>query len=252
MTLPRTPSFRLDGRSALVTGASSGIGMGCAVALAQAGAAVTCVARRTEPLDRLVRDLAAAGLAARAVAGDITDAAFLTDLFADPYDIVVNAAGMARHSPALTTTPADFRDVVALNFEAAYFLSSLAARSMIAAGKRGSILHISSQMGHVGGPDRAVYCGTKHALEGMVKAMALEWGRHGIRINTICPTFVRTPLTEPTFADPAKRDWILSNIALDRVAEVEDLMGATVFLASDAAAMVTGTSLLIDGGWTAA
>lgn len=252
MTLPRTPSFRLDGRSALVTGASSGIGMGCAVALAQAGAAVTCVARRTEPLDRLVRDLAAAGLAARAVAGDITDAAFLTDLFADPYDIVVNAAGMARHSPALTTTPADFRDVVALNFEAAYFLSSLAARSMIAAGKRGSILHISSQMGHVGGPDRAVYCGTKHALEGMVKAMALEWGRYGIRINTICPTFVRTPLTEPTFADPAKRDWILSNIALDRVAEVEDLMGATVFLASDAAAMVTGTSLLIDGGWTAA
>lgn len=252
MTLPRTPSFRLDGRSALVTGASSGIGMGCAVALAQAGAAVTCVARRTEPLDRLVRDLAAAGLAARAVAGDITDAAFLTDLFADPYDIVVNAAGMARHSPALTTTPADFRDVVALNFEAAYFLSSLAARSMIAAKKRGSILHISSQMGHVGGPDRAVYCGTKHALEGMVKAMALEWGRYGIRINTICPTFVRTPLTEPTFADPAKRDWILSNIALDRVAEVEDLMGATVFLASDAAAMVTGTSLLIDGGWTAA
>jgi 2-deoxy-D-gluconate 3-dehydrogenase len=107
-------------------------------------------------------------------------------------------------------------------------------------------------MGHVGGPDRAVYCASKHALEGMVKAMALEWGPAGIRINTLCPTFVKTPLTEPTFADPEKRAWIAEKIALGHPAEVEDLMGAALFLASDASRMVTGTALMVDGGWTAA
>jgi NAD(P)-dependent dehydrogenase (short-subunit alcohol dehydrogenase family) len=246
MMLPQTPSFRLDGRRALVTGASSGIGLGCAVALADAGADVTCVARRAGPLEDVARQIGG-----RAVPCDITDLDALAGLFDAPFDIVVNAAGLARHGPALDTAPDDFDAVMAVNLRAAYFLSQAAARGMIAQGG-GSIIHMSSQMGHVGGPDRAVYCASKHAMEGMVKAMALEWGKHQVRINTICPTFIRTPLTEPTFADPDRRDWLMRNIALGRAGEVADLMGAVVFLASDAAAMVTGTALKVDGGWTAA
>ncbi|MFN3664147.1 SDR family NAD(P)-dependent oxidoreductase [Yoonia sp.] len=246
MTLPQTPSFRLDGRRALVTGASSGIGLACAVALADAGAAVTCVARRKDALEDVARQIGG-----RAVPCDITDVDALAGLFDTPYQIVVNAAGLARHGPALDTAPDDFDAVMAVNLRAAYFLSQAAARGMVGLGG-GTIIHISSQMGHVGGPDRAVYCASKHAIEGMVKAMALEWGPHRIRINTICPTFIRTPLTEKTFTDPDRRDWLLRNIALGRPGEVTDLMGAVVFLTSDAAAMVTGTALKVDGGWTAA
>ena len=138
-----------------------------------------------------------------------------------------------------------------VNLRGAYFLSSQAAKAMIAAGKPGSIIHISSQMGHVGGQDRALYCASKHAVEGMVKAMAIEWGKAGIRINTICPTFIRTALTAPTFEDPERLKWVMDKIKLPRVGEVEDIMGAALFLASDTSAMVTGTSMLIDGGWTA-
>ena len=125
------------------------------------------------------------------------------------------------------------------------------AKGLIAAGRPGSIINISSQMGHVGGVDRAVYCATKHAVEGFTKAMAIEWGPHGIRVNTICPTFIRTPLTEGTFADPDRRRWLEEKIKLGRVGRVEDIMGAVAFLASDASALVTGTALLVDGGWTA-
>ena len=153
--------------------------------------------------------------------------------------------------PATQTTEQDFDAVADLNIRAAYFLAQAVARPLIAAEKPGVILQISSQMGHVGGIDRAVYAATKHAVEGMTKAMAIEWGPHGIRVNTICPTFIRTPLTQPTFADPQRRAWIDRMIKLPRVGEVEDIMGAATFLASDAAAMITGTSLLIDGGWTA-
>lgn len=252
MHLPRTPSFRLDGRRALVTGASSGIGFGCAAALAEAGAEVVCVARRVEPLDEAVRLIREQGGSAEARALDMADLSALDSLFDAPFDVVVNAAGMARHGPALDTAPQDFDAVLSVNLRAAYFLSQRAARALVVAGQGGSIIHVSSQMGHVGGPDRAVYCATKHALEGMVKAMALEWGPQGIRINTLCPTFVETPLTEATFADPVRRAWIMEKIALGQVAEVEDLMGAALFLASDAARMVTGTALMVDGGWTAA
>ena len=249
--LPRTPSFDLSGKRAFVTGASSGIGMGCALALAEAGAHVVCAARREDVLQQAVELMRAEGMSAKAVPLDITDlAAMEKTLKAQAgFDVVINAAGLARHSPALETTPADFDAVMDVNLRAAYFLSVGAAHGM--QDKGGSIIHISSQMGHVGGIDRAVYCASKHALEGMVKAMAIEWGKSGIRINTICPTFVRTPLTEPTFNDPDRLAWIMDKIKLPRVAEVSDIMGAALFLASDASAMVTGTSMLIDGGWTA-
>ncbi len=251
LELPRTPSFRLDGRRALVTGASRGIGLGCAVALAEAGADVVLAARGGTELETAVSTLTDQGFSAEAAVLDVTDKASVNQLMlgSKPFDILCNSAGMARHGPAMTTAEADFRDVFELNVEAAYFLAQSAARQM--RGRGGSIIQISSQMGHVGGIDRAVYSATKHAVEGMTKSMAIEWGPENIRVNTICPTFIKTPLTASTFADPEKREWIASKIKLDRIGEVEDIMGAVVFLASDAAAMVTGTSLLIDGGWTA-
>ncbi len=253
MTLPRTPSMRLDGKRALVTGASSGIGQGCAVALAEAGCHVVCAARGVEKLAESVAQMQAQGWSVEALSLDMADLDALTGAMKSQpaFDIVVNSAGTARHSPAIATTPADYDAVMNLNLRAAYFLSVGAAHGMIAAGRPGSIIHISSQMGHVGGIDRAVYCASKHGLEGMVKAMAIEWGPSQIRINTICPTFIRTPLTAATFDDPDRAAWIASKIKLGRVGEVEDIMGAVVYLASPASALVTGTSLLIDGGWTA-
>ena len=253
MALPRTPSFRLEGKRALVAGASSGIGRAAAVALAEAGAQVTLVARRAEALDKIVGQIRSQGWSADARALDITDIAATEASVAaqGPFDVLVNSAGLARHGPALQTAPEDYDAVAELNIKAAYFLTGAVARGLMAAGKPGSLINISSQMAHVGGIDRAVYCATKHAVEGFTKSMAIEWGHAGIRVNTICPTFVRTPLTEPTFDNPDRVKWIEDKIKLGRVGEVEDIMGAVVFLASDAAALITGTSLLIDGGWTA-
>ena len=138
-----------------------------------------------------------------------------------------------------------------VNLRGAYFLTQAVAIGMLAAKKPGSLINISSQMGHVGGIDRAVYSASKHAVEGFTKAMAIEWGPHQIRINTICPTFIRTPLTQSTFDNPERKEWIESKIKLGRIGEVEDIMGAVVFLASDASSMITGSALMVDGGWTA-
>ncbi|MEZ5776992.1 MAG: SDR family oxidoreductase [Paracoccaceae bacterium] len=253
MTLPRTPSFRLDGRRALVTGASSGIGLGCAVALAESGAQVVCAARGAERLTAAVHAIRERGLRAEALELDVADLDGMAAILKTeaPFDVVVNSAGLARHSAALETTPEDYDAVMGVNLRGAYFLSAHAARSMIASKKPGSIIHVSSQMGHVGGIDRALYCASKHGLEGMVKSMAIEWGPHRIRVNTICPTFIRTPLAEQTLAIPERRKWIEEKIKLGRVGEIEDIMGAVAYLASDASALVTGTALMVDGGWTA-
>ena len=253
MTLPRTPSFRLDGKRALVAGASSGIGEAAAVALADAGAAVTLVARRAIELERLAGQMAAEGWSAIPLALDVTDLAATEAAVAahGPFDILVNSAGLARHAPALDTTEADYDAATDLNVKAAYFLTRNVARGLAGAGKPGSLINISSQMAHVGGIDRAVYCATKHAVEGFTKSMAIEWGPKQIRVNTICPTFIRTPLGAQTLAIPERRRWIEEKIKLGRVGEVEDIMGAVVYLASDASSLVTGSSLLIDGGWTA-
>ncbi|MBO6884384.1 MAG: SDR family oxidoreductase [Marivita sp.] len=251
MPLPKTPSFQLDGKRALVAGGSRGIGLGCAVALADAGAHVVIAARNATQVQAAVDEMAQAGLSAEALVLDVTDVDAVREAVAalSPIDILVNSAGLARHSKALDTTPEDFDTVSEINIKAAYFLAQAVARQMV--GRGGSIIQISSQMAHVGGIERAVYCATKHALEGMTKAMAIEWGPENIRVNTICPTFILTELSKPTFADPEKRAWIESKIKLPRVGQVEDIMGACLFLASDASSMVTGTSLLVDGGWTA-
>lgn len=252
MTLPNTPSFRLDGKRALVTGGSRGIGLGCAVALAEAGAHVVIAARGISAIDGAVHEISAAGMSVDGAVLDVTDLDAVKSLFEEhgPFDILCNSAGLARHSKASETTVEDYDAVMNINVKAAYFLAQQAASSMKGQGG-GSIIQISSQMGHVGGQERAVYCGTKHAVEGINKAMAIEFGPDNIRVNSICPTFILTPLTEATFADPEKRAWIDEKIKLPRVGEVEDIMGAVLYLASDASSLVTGTSILVDGGWTA-
>ena len=253
MSLPKTPSFRLDSKRALITGASSGIGLGCAVALAQAGSAVTLAAPSVKKLEETVDKLHNLGLSANALEMDVRDIEATQKLVAShgPFDILVNSAGTAAHSLAINTTEQDYDAVVDLNIKGAYFLTTAVAKGLIQEGKPGSLINISSQMAHVGGIERAVYCATKHAVEGFTKAMAIEFGPNHIRVNTICPTFVRTPMTEPTFANPDRVKWLEEKIKLGRVGEVSDMMGAVVYLASDASSLMTGTHMLIDGGWTA-
>jgi len=253
MSLPRTPSFRLDGKTALVAGASSGIGLACAVALAEAGAHVICAARSAARLKTAVDSMNGEGWSTEQLELDMTHTeATAKAISALPrLDIYVNSAGLARHGPALETRPVDFDAVADINWKAAHFSAREAARKMMEGGNGGSIITISSQMGHVGGIDRTVYAASKHAVEGMTKAMAIEWGPKGIRVNTLCPTFIRTPLTQDTFANPERVDWIKSQIKLGRIGTVEDIMGPVLFLASDASALVTGAHLLVDGGWTA-
>ncbi len=253
MTLPQTPSFQLDGKHALVAGGSSGIGLACAVALAEAGAEVTISARSAAKMDAVVEQMRDVGFTAQAIAMDVTNIAATEASVAEhgPFDILVNSAGLAIHSPAVDTKEADFDAVSDINFKGAYFLTRAVAKGLLAAGKPGSLINITSQMAHVGGIDRAVYCGTKFAVEGFTKAMAIEWGKQGIRVNTICPTFIRTPLTEQTFSNPDRVAWIMDKIKLGRLGEVTDMMGPVVYLASDASALMTGTHMLIDGGWTA-
>ncbi|MEY8800566.1 SDR family NAD(P)-dependent oxidoreductase [Leisingera sp. XS_AS12] len=252
-TFPSTPSFSLEGKNALIAGASSGIGMACAVALAEHGAEVTLAARRTEALQDIAAEMTARGWKARVLQLDVADVEATAEAVAEngPFDILVNSAGLARHGKAVETAPEDFDAVMGVNVRGAYFLTQAVAKGLIAAGRPGSLINISSQMGHVGGRERAVYCASKFAVEGFTKAMALEFGPAKIRVNTVCPTFILTDLTRPTFDDPEKRAWVLDKIKLGRPGEVEDIMGAVVYLASDAASLVTGTALMVDGGWTA-
>ena len=251
--LPSTPSFRVEGRRALVTGASRGIGMGAAVALAEAGADVVAAARSADELAELCDALVERGLKASAMTLDVGDieATRRAVREAGPFDILVNNAGVNKPGPMVDVTVEDFDFIMDINVRAAYFVAQTVLLGMIEAGRGGSIINTSSQMGLVGGIDRTVYCASKFAIEGLTRALAVEAGSHRIRVNTICPTFVRTPLTAPTFANPERVKWIEDKIELGRVAEIEDMMGPVVFLASEAAAMITGSSLVVDGGWTA-
>ena len=248
MILPVTPSFRLDGRRALVTGAGRGIGLALAAALADAGAEVTLVARSAAEIEA-----GADAMSGTAAVLDVSDLAAVNAFFDQrpAFHVLVNNAGTNRPKPMQAVSEADYDAVLDLNLKSAFFVAQCAVRRMLAEGIAGSLIHIGSQMGHVGGVNRSLYCASKWALEGMSKAFALDLAAHSIRSNTIAPTFIETPMTKPFLEDPDFRASVLSKIKLGRFGKVEDVMGAAVFLASDAAALVTGTSLVVDGGWTA-
>ena len=252
-TLPRTPSFRLDGRRALVTGAGRGIGLALAAALAQAGAHAVLAARTAAQIEAASAAIRDEGGSAEAIVLDVTDLpAVRAAIAAQPaFDILVNNAGTTRPRDFLEVTEDDYDTITTLNLRAAFFVAQAVSRQMVQAGHKGSIIHISSQMGHVGGGRRTVYCTTKHGIEGLTKAMAIDLAPHGIRVNSIGPTYIETPLTKPFWQDKAFLADTLRRIKLGRLGQVEDLMGAAVYLASDAAALVTGTCIVVDGGWTA-
>lgn len=248
------PNFRLDGRRALVTGASRGIGMAAASALAGAGASVTLAARSEADLRTCCDEISASGGICDYLPLDVTDAAAVTEKIAahGPFDILVNSAGMNRPKKLVDVRDEDLEAIFDLNIKAAFYVTREVVKGLVAANRPGSIINVSSQMGLVGSPGRTVYCASKHALEGMTKALAWEVGGQGVRVNTLCPTFIETTMTAGMFEDPAFRQWVTGNIALGRVGRLDEVMGAIVFLASDASSLMTGSALVLDGGWTAA
>ena len=246
-------SGTLEGRRALVAGASRGIGRACALALTRAGAEVVLLARDAAALDALAGEVARGGGRARTLACDALDVERLQAALdsAPACDVLVNAVGGNDPTPFTEVTLEQYDRLTALNVRTAFFLLQHSAAQLLAAERPGSLITISSQMGHVGAPLRTVYCATKHAVEGLTKAAAVELAPHGIRVNAIAPTFIETDMTRAMFADPAFAGDVLERIPLGRLARPEDVAEAAVYLASDAARMVTGISLLVDGGWTA-
>lgn len=245
--------FDLAGLRALVTGASRGLGLGCAEALAKAGAEVVLVGRGRADLDAAQAAIRAAGGAATIALGDVTKPADIVKLMGETPDIhiLVNNAGTNIPEPFVDVTEAHFDTVFDINVRAAFFFAQAVSKKMLAAKIKGSIINMSSQMGHVGSPNRTVYCASKHALEGLTKAMAVELAPHGIRVNTVAPTFIDTPMTRPFFEKPGFREFVLDRIPLGHVGTIADVAAAVVYLASPAASMVTGSCLKVDGGWTA-
>ena len=245
--------FRLDGKRALVTGAGRGIGLLAARALAAYGAHVTLVARSKGEIDSAAQAIIEDGGQAHPLVLDVMDVDAVRRALADApaFDILVNNAGTNRPGPFVEVEPESFESVNDLNVKAAFFVAQAVARRLIALDRPGSIINISSQMGHVGAANRTLYCTTKFALEGMTKSMAVELAPYGIRVNAIAPTFIETPMTAPFLEDEDFRSSVLSKIKLGRLGKVEDLAGALILLASDASGLMTGSSILVDGGWTA-
>ncbi len=251
--LTPTPSFRLDGMRALVTGAGRGIGLTAAAALADAGAQVTLAARTSSEIEEAAEAIRARGQQAEALTLDVTDIDAVRKALSEraPFQVLINNAGMNRPAPLIDVKVEDFDAIMGLNVRAAFFMAQTVAKRLLNEKLPGSIINISSQMGHVGAARRTVYCASKHAMEGFTKAMAIELAPHNIRVNSLGPTFLETPMTKPFFENKAFRDEVLSKIKLGRLGQLEELTGAIVFLASKASSLMTGSALVLDGGWTA-
>lgn len=253
MYYPKLPSFRLDGKKALVTGAGRGIGMGASIALAESGANVTLVSRTEKELKDLTDHINSQDFQASYEVLDVNKedevSSFINN--AEPFDILINNAGTNRPAKLIDTKIEDFDYVMSLNVRSVISLTKLVVKKMLDGNIKGSIINVSSQMGHVGGPNRTTYCSSKFAIEGFTKSLAIELGPDGIRVNAICPTFIQTPMTEPFLKDEDFKKATIGMIPIGRLGEVTDLMGPFVFLASEASSLMTGSSILVDGGWTA-
>lgn len=245
--------FSLTGKRALVTGAGRGIGLGIAKAYAEAGAEVTLCARNAAEIAQAVQDITQAGGRAAPLICDVTEIAAFDRaiLERDAFDIFVNNAGTNRPKPLGDVSEEDYDAVLGLNLKAAIFATKAVTEKMKAAGVEGSVIHMSSQMGHVGAANRTLYCASKWGIEGFTKALAVELGPSRIRVNSICPTFIETPLTKPFFENAVFREQVLSKIKLGRIGRVEDIIGAAIYLGSNASSLMTGSALMLDGGWTA-
>tara|TARA_Y100000814_G_scaffold214054_1_gene159038 strand:- start:126 stop:902 length:777 start_codon:yes stop_codon:yes gene_type:complete len=257
MTGNALPGFSLDGRTALVTGAGRGIGRTLALGLAEAGADIVAMSRSADELAAVATDVRALGRTAKTLTCDVTDTAAMRRAVdgLSELDILVNNAGTNIPEPFLDVKEESLDTLLTLNVRAAFLVAQAAANRMLKDADRkergGAIVHISSQLGHVSLVERSVYSTTKHAVEGMNKSMATELATTGIRVNAVAPTWVETPMTGPALADPKFREFILSCVPMGHLAKMQDITGSVVFLCSPAAAMITGTSLLVDGGWTA-
>ena len=245
--------FSLTGKRVLVTGAGRGLGERAARVLAGAGAHVTLIARSAEQINEVAKEIDAFGGQGLAYVVDVTDAkgfrAFVDER--EPFDVLINNAGTNQPKLLVDTTDESLDFVLSLNVNAAMRVARDVVRGMISAGRGGAIINISSQMGHVGSPRRTVYCASKHAMEGFTKALAWEVGEHNIRVNSLCPTFIETPMTKPMLEDSVFLDFVLKRTAFGRVGRLDELDGPLLFLASQASSLMTGAALVIDAGWTA-
>jgi len=250
----KAPNFNLAGKRALITGGSRGLGFYAAKALVQAGAHITLVARSKESLESAQEELKEAGYNCEILKLDITDSRAVDASLENnqPYQILVNNAGMNRPKNLVDLKNEDIDAVLDLNVKAVFYVTRKVTQQLLATNLSGSIINISSQMGIVGSPRRTLYCASKHAIEGMTKALAWELGPNNIRVNTICPTFIHTDMTASMLTHPEFHDWVIQKIALGRIGQPEEIMGAVVFLASSASSLVTGSALMLDGGWSAA
>jgi NAD(P)-dependent dehydrogenase (short-subunit alcohol dehydrogenase family) len=243
----------LNGRRALVTGASRGIGKAIALALAREGADVVLLGRSESDLTEVAVMIRGFGRGAEVLICDLLRPPDLSELIGrlGRIDILINNSGMNIPEAFVTVTDSHYDQIFGLNMRALFFLTQSVVDAMIASQVKGAIVNITSQMGHVGAANRTVYCAAKHAVEGFTKALAIEVAPHGIRVNSVAPTFVETEFTRPMFADESFRESVLSKIPVGRLGRPEDIAPAVVFLCSNAAALITGSSVKVDGGWTA-
>lgn len=250
-------SFRLDGRVALVTGAGQGLGASISIAYAKAGASVVLLGRTESYLEDTADAIRKAGGEASLIVCDVTNDEKLRKAVSglDRLDILVNNAGTNFPEPFIEVSDNHLDAMLDLNVRACFVVAQAAVQVMLKsadlAEHGASVVNMSSQMGHVGSPNRTVYCMTKHAVEGLTKAMAVELADKNIRVNSIGPTFSETPMVQRIVDTPEKKEFVTSRIPMGRLAKLEDVAAAAVYLASPAASMVTGTHLIVDGGWTA-